>query len=175
MVSLDGDAPLDAARRRRRCPRRSSASRVCGAGAAGEGGSDRRRRGAREPRRRRGCTSAVVLDEGPAGLQVRVLGGLADRDDPGDAGVGALEDLDPLGLGALLRTSSVSSVRSSSYRSGVAPGPGAVSLRPSSVDAARRRTAAPARRPTCACRRRSRRRRSRARRRRAGWPPRSSW
>ena len=58
--------------------------------------------GAREARRRRGLGDAVALDERAARGEVRVPRRLGQRYDGGDARVGAVEDLRPLGLRLLL-------------------------------------------------------------------------
>ena len=81
-------------------PQAASASRVCCPAFAGGGvarvAAVREKRGAGA-----GWAMPSLLDEGAAGAQVRVLERLGHRQDRRDAGVGALEDLDPLGLGAL--------------------------------------------------------------------------
>ena len=128
--------------------------------------SSRRGRGPREARRRGGLGDAVALDEGAARGEVRVVraprsSGTTRR----DAGVGAVEDLGPLGLGPLLEPRGRARRGSAAWLAGSSRS-GSSTLE--ALDERRRRTAARARRRSRAGRRRSRRRRSRACRRRAG-------
>ena len=137
---------------------------------AGLGGRGRGEAGRRTGEARSGSrlADALVLDEHLARRHVRVLRRLAERQDRRDAGVGALEDLGPLGLGA--RGERLGDQRGAARRAARSrSGRGRTRCRAASRT--RRRTAAPADRPTCACRRRSRRGRRTACRRRAGWPP----